>query len=156
MSEAQTELRSPGQDSQQKGTESPVAPQDIEKTAVPASGRRAAFRDVRRQLSDSELCSPGVQKLLLDILEEAERDRDQLAPYAERYHEADKRAAILLEKLQTSNAIEVFFGVGVGLGGTIIGLAPTFYTVKTEYGVITAVVGLAVTVGSTIGRLAKR
>ncbi len=125
-------------------------------SAVPASGRRAAFRDVRRQLTDEELKNPGVQKLLLDMLQETDDEREGLRYYVDRFHEADKTAAVLREEVKTHTAIEVFFGVGVGLGGAIIGLAPFFWGTKQEYGVITGIVGLGLMIGSTIGRVVKK
>jgi hypothetical protein len=125
-------------------------------SAVAPTGRRAAFRDVRRQLTDEELKNPGVQKLLLDMLQDADDEREGLRPYVDRFHEADKIAAVLREEVKTHTAIEVFFGVGVGLGGAIIGLAPFFWGIKPEYGVITGIVGLGIMIGSTIGRVVKK
>lgn len=125
-------------------------------SAVPASGRRAAFRDVRRQLTDEELKNPGVQKLLLDMLQEADDEREGLRPYVDRFYSADKTAAVLREEVKTLTAIEVFFGVGVGLGGAIIGLSPFFWGTKPEYGLITGIVGLGLMIGSTIGRVVKK
>lgn len=127
-----------------------------EDSAVPALGRRAAFRDVRRQLSDEELTNPGVQKLLLDILQESDDERDRLTPYIDRYHEADKTAEVLREKIRTNTAIEVFFGVGVGLGGAIIGLTPFFWDNSPAHGAITGIVGFFLMTGSTVGRLLKK
>ena len=125
-------------------------------SAVPASGKRAALRDVRRQLTDEELKSPGVQKLLLDMLQEADDEREELRPYVDRFHDANKTAAVLREGLKTHTAIEVFFGVGVGLGGAIIGLSPFFWGMKPLYGGITVIVGLCLMIGSTIGRAVKK
>ena len=94
-----------------------------------SSGGRLAFRGVRRQISDEELRSGAVSKLLLDDLERAEADRDRYSAFAEQYHEADKRAAVneermnvLREQLRTNRAVEVLFATGLGLGGAIIGL----------------------------------
>ena len=125
-------------------------------SSVPASGRRAAFRDVRRQLTDEELKNPGVQKLLLDMLQEADDEREELRSYVDRFHDANKTAAVLREELKTHTAIEVFFGVGIGLGGAIIGLAPFFWGKEPKYGGITAIVGLGLMVGSTLGRTVKK
>lgn len=125
-------------------------------SAVPATGRRAAFRDIRRQLTDEELKNPGVQKLLLDMLQESDEEREGLRSYVDRFHTADKASAVLMETVKTHTAIEVFFGVGVGLGGAIIGLAPFFWVSKAEYGVITGIIGLGMMIGSTIGRVVKR
>jgi len=124
-------------------------------TATPISGRRQVFRDLRRQLSDEDLKSPGVQKLLLDDLEKAEVQCDIYSGYIERFHEADKRAAILDEKLRTQTALEVAFGVGVGLGCAIIGLAPLFWTDQPK-GWLAIAVGLLLTVGASIARVIKK
>jgi len=127
-----------------------------ETVSVPTVGRRAAFRDVRRELTAEELSSPGIQKLLLDMLEEADDERETLKSYLNLYHEADKKAAVLTEQLTTQTRIEVFFGVGIGLGGAILGLAPSMYVAAPLYGVITAVVGLCMIIGSTVGRVVKK
>lgn len=125
-------------------------------SAVPATGGRAALRDVRRQLTDEELKNPGVQKLLLDMLQETDDEREGLRSYVDRFHDADKTAAVLRETVKTHTAIEIFFGVGVGLGGAIIGLSPFFWGTKPGYGVITGIVGLSLMIGSTIGRAVKK
>src|SRR5690242_19229632 len=41
-------------------------------TTVAPTGKRQAFRDIRRQLQEQELSNPGVQKLLLEELETAD------------------------------------------------------------------------------------
>lgn len=156
MPEEQTEAPSPGPEVQMKpaaSEESKVPPAD---SSVPASGRRAAFRDVRRQLTDDELKSSGVQKLLLDMLQEADDERETLRSYVGRFHEADKTSAVLREHVKIQTAIEVLFGVGVGLGGTTIGLAPFLWGLKSEYGIITGLVGLCLMIGATAGRVVKR
>jgi hypothetical protein len=123
-------------------------------TSVPPTGRRQAFRDLRRQLTESDLASPGVQKLILDDLEQSEVECEELRAYIERYHEADKRAGILEERLKPARAVEVFFGVGVGVGGIIMGLAPVFWTQQPQ-GIISLVLGALLVIGSVIGRLVR-
>lgn len=138
-------------------TEAPAATVPTAKgqpgTALP-SGRRQAFRDVRRQLTDDDLQSPGVHKLILDELERAETECDQYRAYLERYHEADRKAAVLEEKLRPSRAVDVLFGVGVGVGSAIMGLAPTFWMVQ-PLGQLCLAVGAVLVVGATIGKLTK-
>jgi hypothetical protein len=125
------------------------------RATVEATGRRQAFRDIRRQLTETDLASAGVQKLILDELERAEADCEIAEGYIERYHTADKRAAVLEERLRTQTAIEIFFGVGIGLGCTLIGLAPYFWDASPR-GPILLGVGIALVAGSTIGRRVKR
>src|SRR5258708_6140348 len=69
-------------------------------TATETTGRRQVFRDIRRQLEEGDLASKGVQKLLLNELETSEGDCEALRAYVERFHEADKRAAVLDERLK--------------------------------------------------------
>ena len=156
MPEELTEAPSSGPEAQEKPAASDVSKAPPADSSVPASGRRAAFRDVRRQLTDDELKSPGVQKLILDILEDVDGDRETLRSYVGLFHEADKTAAVLSEQVRSQTSVEVFFGVGVGLGGAIIGLAPFFWGDKPAYGAITGFVGLTLMIGATIGRIIKR
>ncbi len=123
---------------------------------MPAYGKRIAFRDIGRKLSDEDFASPGVQKLILDELERADAECEQVKSYIERFHEADKKASILEERLNSSRAVEVLFGLGVGLGGAIMGLAPFFWNAQTAHGEITIAIGILLIVGSTIARMIKK
>jgi len=127
-----------------------------ENESVPTTGRRQALRNIRRQLTEEELAQTGTQKMLLEMLEEVETQKEGLKSYVTSFHEADKRAAILGEKLNTDRSVEIFFGVGVGLGGTILGLAPSFWTTNTLYGILCSILGLGLIVGSCIGRAVKK
>lgn len=156
MTEPTLEALSPGPPEQSKPSkpdERPSAPLD---SAVPTTGRRAALRDVRRQLTDKELQNPGVNILLLDMLQEADDERASLRPYIDRFHEADKNAAILTERMRSYTKIEVFFGVGMTLGGSIIGLVPFFLSEGTGFGVVTGLIGLTLLTGSIVGRAVKK
>jgi hypothetical protein len=84
---------------------------------TPPSGRQAfliTFREIRKELAQSDLSSPGVQKLLLDELEQADANCENYRAYVERFHDADKRAAVLEEQTKTIKSIDVFLGVGIG------------------------------------------
>jgi hypothetical protein len=122
---------------------------------VAPTGKRQAFRDIRRQIGEQDLANAGVQRMLLDELEQAESECESLRGYVDRYHDADKRAAVLEERMRTQTAIEVLFGVGVGVGGTVLGLTPVFWD-KQPQGALMLVVGLILVIGSTIARVVKR
>jgi hypothetical protein len=106
-------------------------------------------------LSDDNLASKGVQKLLLDELERAEDEREILQGYIERYHEDDKRSAVLEERIRSVKAIDIMFGIGVALGGAIIGLAPTFWNEQPK-GWVSIVIGGLFIAGASIARVVKR
>ena len=120
---------------------------------------RQAFRDIRRQLSDEELTQPGVQKLILDELERSDSECEELRTYSDRFHQVDKRAAVLEEKLRADRAIEIAFGVGTALGGAILGLSPYFWELFAPDrvpGTIVLGLGLAIMAGATLARVIKR
>ena len=122
---------------------------------TPPSGRRQALRDLRRELTNEDLASPGVQKMLLDELARADGDCELLNGYVTRFHDADKRAAVLEEKLRAQTALEIAFGVGVGLGGAIMGLAPSLWD-KDPFGYLALIVGSLLIIGASVARVYKR
>lgn len=119
---------------------------------APATGRRLAFQDLKRTLTNEELANPGTQKLILEMLTSAELDRDEFKAYVPRYYESDKRASVLEEKLRTNKSNEILTGTCIGLGGTIIGLAPTFWS-NGSVGPITLGLGLLFVIGGVAGRI---
>lgn len=126
----------------------------IATAAVATSGKRQAFSNIRRQLSEIDLASPGVQKMLLEELDRAESQCEVAEGFRERFHAADKEAAVLREKLKTVTAMEVFFGLGVAIGSIMIGLAPYFWDQKAK-GVLTLAIGTVVLIGSAVARKIK-
>ncbi len=108
-------------------------------------------------MKDEELSNPGVVKLMLDELEQSAQECAELRVYVEKFHDADKQAAILEERLRAATAIEVAFGVGVGLGGTVLGLAPFYWDKNRPHeAVVVVIVGMILMVGATVMRVIKR
>jgi hypothetical protein len=136
----------------EKTTDSPAS---TSPTTVQPTGNRQALRNIRRQLDESELASSGVQKLLIEMLERAESDCEIAEGYRDRYHAADKRAAVLEEKGRTQTALEILFAVGLAIGGVLIGLAPSFWDASYKGPTVLAF-GIVLILGSVIGRVAKR
>ena len=123
--------------------------------ATPSTGKRQAFRDLRRQLTEAELASPGVQKLLLESLERADADCDRYMAFEPLYYAADKRAAILDEKLRTSVALEVAFGFGVGVGCAAIGIAASIWDQHPKLGIFGLTFGAVLVLGGIGVRVIK-
>jgi hypothetical protein len=122
---------------------------------VAPTGRRQAFKELRRQLTNEDLTSPGVQKMLLDELEQSEAQCEVLQGYITRYYDADKLAAVLQERLRGATALEICFATGVGLGGAIVGLAPLFWDTSPR-GPIALILGIALISGAVAARILKR
>ncbi len=122
---------------------------------VATTGRRQALRQISRELKEGDLANPGVQKLLIELLETAENKCEILEGFVARYHAADKSVAVLQEKLRTQTAIDVLFGSGLGIGSAIIGLAPYFWD-QSVRGPIALGVGVLLIFGSTAAKVVKR
>lgn len=122
---------------------------------IPAAGGRQSFRNIRRQLTEEELSASGVQKLLLDELEGAETRCDTLQAYVDRFHESDKRVAMLEERTRTSQASEIMFAVMLAVGSAIIGATPSFWDTSPK-GPIALVLGALLVAGAIIARVVKK
>ncbi|HEX4424172.1 MAG TPA: hypothetical protein VH079_02150 [Terriglobales bacterium] len=139
----------------------PVAPTNQENSlppseAVPYSGKRQAFRGIGRQLTETDLASPGVQKMLLEELRLVDDKCEELESFCRLFHEVDKKAAVLEEKLKKQNAFENLYTVSFGLGCAIIGLAPFYWSDKSNAGQMTLGVGLILAIGAFVAKAAKR
>ena len=146
----ENETGSKGQIAGLAQTEKPV-----EGATISPTGRRQALRGIGRELSEKDFASLGVQKLLLDELEKADTECEELKVYVEKFHDADKRAAVLEEHTKTVVSIEIAFGIGVGLGCAIIGLAPSFWKQQPQ-GLLCLFVGGLLVIGAFVVRIVKR
>jgi hypothetical protein len=124
--------------------------------AVPANGRRPALQHLGRYLDDGDLAHPGVQKMLLDRVDSAELECSDLRGFVERYHEADKRAAVLEAQLRTSTAFEVLSGAGFALGGVLVGVGPSLFDTHFGVGLLVMGCGLLFMAASILGRIVHK
>jgi len=132
--------------------ETAVLPANASPPSAPLQGGRIAFRSITRTLSDQELASPGVLKLILEMLETADRERDEFKAYLPLYFDADKRASILAERLDNDRTNEILSGVLLAGGGALIGLAPFFWDPNNLRGEITLAVGAIFIIGAAVAR----
>jgi hypothetical protein len=128
-----------------------VSPQPI--PSVASTGKRQAFQDLKRNLTEAELSNPGTQKLILEMLSNVEDDRDECKAYVSRFHEADKRVGILTEKLRANNLIEIMFTIGFGAGCAIVGLSTYFWSSANLYGQLCLAVGTLLAGGFGAARI---
>ena len=134
-----------------------IAPEDSG-GGVPVShvkGRKA-FNNLRRELTDEELTSPAVQRMLIDEIERLEKENNELNQYQVNYHKADKKAAVLEGKLKEKVAVEVIFGVCLTVGAGLIGLAPSIWKPDSPHGWISLVLGGILIIGGIASKVVKR
>jgi hypothetical protein len=101
-------------------------PDDVGAAHVVPKARQSLAR-VRRELSEEELTSPAVQRLLIDEIERLERALSDAVVFRDAYHDVDKRSAVLETKLHQSVAGEIVFGVCLTVGAAAAGYAPAVW-----------------------------
>ncbi|MBK6942613.1 MAG: hypothetical protein IPH13_20750 [Planctomycetes bacterium] len=116
---------------------------------------RQSFTKVPRTLADKDLASPAVNKMLLDDIDRLERENIDLSDYLCRYHDADKRAAVLQSQLTFSKSSEILFAVCLTIGAALIGYAPSVWDTP-HAGWMTLVSGAALIIASAIVRVVYR
>ena len=110
----------------------PVPEDTGDGSGLPASEGKRAFENITRELSDDDLTKPAVGKLLLNELDRLEIENDEqkkrleiendkLSNYREKFHEADKKVAVLQEKNKTHLAAEIISGGCFAIGGVLLG-----------------------------------
>lgn len=116
---------------------------------VPAS----PYAGIKRQISEDDLQSPAVQRILLGEVDKLETKITSLEEYVEKFHISDKKSAILEEKLKSVKADEVLYGLCLTIGSVIIGLSSMIWTMG--YGMIAIAVGTLLLCGGLISKVIK-
>lgn len=106
---------------------------------------RKALSTLKRELSDDDLSSVGVQKMLLGEVDKLEDEKLELARYREQYHQVNLELAIAHSRVKISVAADTIFGGMMTVGALIAGYAASVWD-KPPTGYLCLVAG-----GATIG-----
>ena len=85
------------------------------------------YARVQRLLSEEDMSSPAVQKLLLNENARMNKEIEKLHLVEEKYHNRDKEAAILEEKLKKSAGSEILYTICTGGGSALVGFSKAFW-----------------------------
>jgi hypothetical protein len=110
-------------------------------------GKRRSFGQVRRELTEAELSSPGVQKLLLDELDRMDGSEIELRAVSEKYYMTNTSLAIAQEKLKTHNAFDIISTGTVAFGSILFGAAFSFMSNGTAFWLMVVLGGLLIVTG---------
>ncbi|WP_157633639.1 hypothetical protein [Thioflavicoccus mobilis] len=111
-------------------------------TQVTSKKGRQSFRQVRRELTEDELSSPAAQRLILDELDRLEEENLELKKTRNKFHEVDKRASVLDEKLKKHTALDILSSASLASGSLALGYAPKVWVTGTATGPIFLVIGI--------------
>ncbi len=104
-------------------------------------GRRLSFDKVRRDLTDEELGSSGVQKVLLDELDRMDGVVVELKSVSTKYHQAKTNLAVSNEKLKTHNSFDILSTGSIAAGSILFGIA---FNVKDNDKLFLVLVGISI------------
>lgn len=111
--------------------------------------RRRSFGKVRRELSDEELDTSGVQKMLLDEVDRLEGAEIDLKSTLEKFHDATTQLEVAKEKLKTHNSFDLISTGTVAVGSLLFGAAfnwkndSALFWILIILGVVLIVIGIA-------------
>lgn len=141
---------------------------DVEPTTSNSEGDthtkslRKHFAKLATELTDDELSSSGVQKMLLaEIVRlETEISKIETADFREKFHAADRERAILKEREKTLIFSEILYSLGLTLGALLIGLTPSIDSSELDSSKFLqfaiGIIGALLIVGSVIAKVYKK
>ena len=126
----------------------------------PADGRRTrysgsdlkALRPLRRELSEDEFSTSGVQKMVLDQLDRLIQENSKLKEIENCFHKCDKNVAVLREQLKKPRAFDIFVGTAVAIGSLLIGVSASLWSMM-PISQIAGAAGVVLLSGSVAARL---
>lgn len=138
----------------QQGATEPTEPVVPDGQQAPTSSRQV-FGRVRRELADDELAHPGVQRLLLSMLERAEDEADALRAAKEQYWAAKAECDVLKERLKPRLILDLLLGVMTVVGGVMLGSASSLWASK-PYGWVSLALGSVFVLAPMLGRWVRQ
>lgn len=123
-------------------------------SANKGTSRRKSFSKLRRELTDEELASPAVQRMLLDEIERLDDALIGNHQYREKFHTCDKQLGALQAKLKSRLSIEIIHAVCIAVGGASIGYATSNWGAQPA-GMLALVFGAVLLVAGFIAKAVK-
>lgn len=96
------------------------------------------FSRLSRVLTEEDLKGAGVRKMLLGQLDEYEQCKCELSEYRQKFHNKDKEAAVLSEKIAGFITFEWLYSLLLTVGAILIG----YYASQPDKGYILLIMGI--------------
>lgn len=109
-----------------------TTPMEVKQESKPLSG-------LNRQLTEDDLKSPGVRKLLLGQLDEYETCKSKLEITMTNFHLKDKETAVLTEKIKSFVSFDWIYTSLLTVGSILIG----YYASQPTQGKVLLILGIA-------------
>lgn len=134
----------------------PSEPSETITAATPKgnSGRRS-FSNLRRELTDEELTSAAVQRMLLDELERLDRECADLCLIRDRFHTCDKRVGILEERFKSKVSLEIMHVTCFLISGSSLGYAASNWGAQPTVSILALIFGGVLAIAGVVAKVVK-
>ncbi len=110
-----------------------------------------------QSLSEKDLKSPAVLKMVLSENKELKREREKLKEIEKKFYESERNLAIVNEKLKKKTSSEIFTDVVYTVGGLIIAISTLDFNSRfTIHNGLFILIGLLLIVGAAIAQWGKK
>jgi hypothetical protein len=89
---------------------------------------RRAFSRLKRELTEEEICQPGVQKLVLEDHERLEGENRELRAFRDKYFGVSERLAVFEAGRKHKMAWEVVSSGCIALGAIVVGFTSSLWS----------------------------
>lgn len=138
---------------------------DIEPEDTPATGSavvalkgnsgRRSFSNLRRELTDEELTSVAVQRMLLDEIERLDSECDDLRVTRDKFHACDKRVGVLEERFKAKISLEITHVTCFLLSGSALGYAASNWGSQPTVSMLALIFGGVLAVAGVVAKVVK-
>ncbi|MCX9063940.1 hypothetical protein NLN94_23960 [Citrobacter portucalensis] len=123
-------------------------------TPEPPASKAKSYTPLKRALSEKELLSIGSVSLMIENIERMEDEISSLKSFRDKFHETDKKEAILKEKLSAYKFAEIAYNLSISIGALLVGIAIKLWN-QDFYGVLALGCGVALWVSGSIMKLGR-
>ncbi|MCW2484967.1 hypothetical protein J5069_03555 [Candidatus Symbiopectobacterium sp. NZEC127] len=142
------------------GQQPDIEPSDLSATSATAiapksnSGRRS-LSNLRRELTDDELSSAAVQRMLLDELDRLDRECDDLRLVRDKFHTCDKRVGVLEERFKAKVSLEIMHVTCFLISGSSLGYATSNWGTQPTVSLLAFIFGGVLALAGVVAKVVK-
>lgn len=119
--------------------------------------KRGALSNLKRELSEEELNTPGAIRMLLSKIDDYDNCQKELQEYRNKFHQCDKQCAVLTTAAKANTAFDILYSFLLAVGSALIGIAPSIQVDNTQNYIpwVLGIVGIIALGGGIIAKIFK-
>lgn len=119
--------------------------------------KHGALSNLKRELSEDELKTPGAIRMLLSKIDDYENCQKELQEYKNKFHQCDKQCAVLTTAAKANTAFDILYSFLLAVGSALIGIAPSIQVDNTQNYIpwVLGIVGIIALGGGILAKIFK-